>query len=152
MEKHVFLYTLKDKKGSYLTQNDSTINHQVREVGEINLEMLSEDNNRPSDKNSEPKQYNISSTQNQAQSAQALAPSERSEQQNFITLSQIPEPEKIEIIKLGFQLQAKGKISLQKYYESTDPNSLFQSKGYQIKYDTIRKTKLYQRLKKQLEL
>ena len=109
--------------------------------------MLSEDNNRPSDKNSEPKQYNISSTQNQAQNAQALAPSERSEQQNFIILSQIPEPEKIEITKLGFQLQVEGKISLKKYYQSTDPNSLFQSKGYSIKYETIRRTKIYQQLK-----
>ena len=47
----------------------------------------------------------------------------------------------------GFQLQAQGKISFKKYYESTQEYSLFQSKGYQIKYETIRRTKLYQNLK-----
>jgi len=62
-------------------------------------------------------------------------------------LGKIPEEEQIEIIKTGFQLQAEGKLSLKKYYESTDPNSLFQSKGYNIKYDTIRKNNLYQPLK-----
>jgi hypothetical protein len=59
----------------------------------------------------------------------------------------IPEEEQIEIIKTGFQLQVEGKLSLKKYYESTDPNSLFQSKGYNIKYETIRRTSLYQNLK-----
>ena len=58
---------------------------------------------------------------------------------NFITLGNISEEEKIEIIQRGFQLQAEGKISLKKYYESTDPNSLFQSKGYSIKYESIRR-------------
>jgi hypothetical protein len=48
---------------------------------------------------------------------------------NFITLGKIPGQEKIEIIKLGFQRQAEGIISLKKYYES------------------IRRTKLYQKLK-----
>ena len=59
----------------------------------------------------------------------------------------ISEDEKIEIIQLGFQLNQQGKISLKKYYESKDSNSLFQLKGYQIKYETIRRTKLYQQLK-----
>ena len=71
-------------------------------------------------------------------------------QSNFRTLGKILEDEQIEIIKLGFQLQAEGKISLKKYYESTDEYSLFQSKGYQIKYESIRRTKLYQQLKFQL--
>ena len=48
--------------------------------------------------------------------------------QNFITLGKISEQEKLEIIKLGFQLNQEGKIFLKKY---------------QIKYDTIRKAKLY---------
>ncbi len=42
----------------------------------------------------------------------------------------------------------RGKISLKKYYESTDPNSLFQSKAYNIKYESIRGIKLYQSLKR----
>ena len=76
-----------------------------------------------------------------------LNPMKAQNRSNFVTLSRISEEEKIEIIKLGFQLQNQGKISLKKYYESTDPNSLFQHKGYSIKHETIRRTKLYQSLK-----
>jgi len=65
---------------------------------------------------------------------------------NFITLGKILEEEKIEIIKTGFRLNQEGKISLKKYYESTDQDSLFQSKGYSIKYESIRRTKLYKNL------
>ena len=67
--------------------------------------------------------------------------------QNFITLSKISEEERVEIIKLGFQLNQQGKISLKKYYETTQEYSLFQLKGYSIKYEAIRKNKLYQTLK-----
>ena len=63
------------------------------------------------------------------------------------SVGRISEDEKIEIIKTGFQLQAEGKISLKKYYESKDTNSLFQFKRYSIKYEAIRKNKLYQQLK-----
>jgi len=52
-------------------------------------------------------------------------------------LGSIPEEERIEIIERGFQLQAEGKISLKKYYQGvSEPNSLFQLKGYQIKYES----------------
>ena len=81
--------------------------------------------------------YNPSSNQNQAQN-----------RANFKTLAKIPEKEKIEIIKLGFQLQSEEKISLKKYYESIQEYSLFQLKGYNIKYESIRRTKLYQQLKR----
>ena len=66
---------------------------------------------------------------------------------NFISTSQISDQEKIKIIQKGFQLQAERKISLKKYYESTDPNSLVQSKEYNLKYDAIRKNKFYQQSK-----
>ena len=66
-----------------------------------------------------------------------------------ITLAKILEQEKIEIIKTGFQLQAQGKISLKKYYQSTQQYSLSQLKGYSIKYETIRRTKLYKSLKEE---
>ena len=59
----------------------------------------------------------------------------------------LSEQEKIEIIQLGFQLNQERNISFKKYYESKDPNSLFQYKGYNIKYENIRRTKLYQQLK-----
>ena len=58
-----------------------------------------------------------------------------------IAQGKISEEDKIEIIKLGFQLNQEGKISLKKYYEGTGESSLFQLKGYSIK------TKLYQSLK-----
>jgi hypothetical protein len=61
-------------------------------------------------------------------------------------LGKILEEEKIEIIKTGFRLNQEGKISLKKYYESKDQDSLFQSKGYSIKYESIRRTKLYKNL------
>ena len=68
---------------------------------------------------------------------------------NFKTLAKILEEEKIEIIKLGFQLQAiakqyvallrEGKIFLKKYYEGvSEANSLFQLRGYRIKYESIK--------------
>ena len=62
-------------------------------------------------------------------------------------MGKISEKEKIEIIKTGFQLNQEGKISLKKYYESTQEYSLFQLKGYSIKYEAIRKTNLYKELK-----
>ena len=44
---------------------------------------------------------------------------------NFIPLGKISQQEKIEIIQTGFQLQVEGKISLKKYYYSTQKFSLF---------------------------
>ena len=81
-------------------------------------------------------EYNLSSNTKQAQN-----------EHNFITLGKISEQEKIEIIQIGFQRQAEGKISLKKYYESTQEYSLFQIKGFHLRYETIRRTKLYQSLK-----
>ena len=71
---------------------------------------------------------------------------------NFITLGNLSEAERIKIIQKGFQLNQDGKISLKKYYEGTDQYSLFVSKGYQIKYETIRRTKLYQQWKEYTSL
>jgi len=64
-------------------------------------------------------------------------------------LGKISEEEKIQIIKRGFELRAEGKISLTKYYESAQEYSLFQLKGYSIKYEAIRKNILYKQLKSQ---
>ncbi len=105
-------------------------------MGERNINVLSEASKRPKIDISTLEQGNILSNEDKGLN-----------RSNFITLSQIPDQEKIEIIKTGFQLQAEGKISLKKYYENTDPNSLVQSKGYSIKYESIRRTKLYQQLK-----
>jgi hypothetical protein len=128
--------TLKSKKGAYLGENDSKVDSEVREIDKLDSNMLSEASKSTLKPLSHSQQYNILSNQKKGLNGS-----------NFITLGKISEKEKIEIIKLGFQRQAEGKISLKKYYESKDPNSLFQLKGYSIKYETIRRTKLYQQFK-----
>jgi hypothetical protein len=93
-------------------------------------------------------QYNISSASQIPKFKPISANQEKGlNGSNFITLGRIPEQERIEIIQRGFQLQAEGKISLKKYYEGTETDSLFQLKGYRIKYEAIRKNKFYQQLK-----
>ena len=64
-----------------------------------------------------------------------------------MTLKRISEEEGLEIIRRGFQLQNEGRISLKKYYEGTEEYSLFQNRGYRIKYESIRRTSLYKSLK-----
>ena len=80
--------------------------------------------------------FNITATQTKGQN-----------DPNFVTLEKISEQEKVEIIKLGFQRNQEKKISLKKYYEGKGEFTLFEWKGYQIKYEAIRKTKLYKQLK-----
>ena len=137
-------YTLEGKKDPYLTQNDpkrsdvlSEIRDSTSRGNDSESKTVLEAPRSPLKTLSGSQEYNIPSNQEKAQN-----------RVNFITLGRIPEQERIEIIQRGFQLQAEGKISLKKYYENTDPNSLFQLKGYRIKYESIRRTKLYQQLKK----
>jgi flagellar biosynthesis chaperone FliJ len=120
---------LTDKKGAYLTQNNS-------EVSGMESKSFSEVPRSPQKSYSSSTHYNIPLIRDKAQN-----------ENNFITLGKILKDEQTEIIQRGFQLQKEGKISLKKYYQSTDPDSLFQWKGYSIKYETIRGTKLYQQLK-----
>ena len=92
-------------------------------------------------------QYNIPSIENPAQNGSNFITSE----DNFVddvwqSPGNISEQEKIEIIKTGFQLQAEDKISLKKYYESKEEYNGFQSKGYSIQYESIRRNKLYKNL------
>ena len=121
--------TLKMNIGPYSLQNYPGDN--------LDSNTFPKDSKSDSKDSSTNEQYNSGSNQNKGLN-----------EQNFITLSQIPDQEKIEIIQRGFQHQAESKISLKKYYESvSEANSLFQLKGYSIKYETIRRTKLYQQLK-----
>lgn len=69
------------------------------------------------------------------------------ENPNFQNLKHILDQEKREIIQKGFQLQVNRKIVLKNYYQSDEKKSLNRWKGYRIKYETIRRTKLYQELK-----
>ena len=116
--------------------NDNKIHSEAQEPEKVDSNLFTEASKMPLKPLSESQQYNISSNQDKGLNGS-----------NFITLGKISEEEKIEIIQLGFQLQADGKISLKKYYESTNPNSLFQLKGYNIKYEVIRKDKLFRKLK-----
>jgi hypothetical protein len=125
--------TLKPNKGVYLLED----NPNLQQVEEPISKGVSEAYKSPLKTAERSEEYNIPSDQEKAQN-----------RVNFITLGTISEQEKIEIIQTGFQLQAEGKISLKKYYEGvSEANSLFQSKGYSIKYESIRRTKLYQQLK-----
>jgi len=114
-----------------LLGNATKINREGREP-----ESLSEAPKIPLEPLSESQQYNIPSNEDKGLN-----------QQNFITLGKISEQERIQIIQKGFQLQAQETISLKKYYESTDPDSFFQSKGYSIKYESIRHRPLFKQLK-----
>jgi len=128
--------TLKVKKSDSRLGNDSKVNLEVKEPRDPISESLAEDKIRPLKTLLKSQQYYTSSNQNQAQN-----------KANFKTLSKIPEEEQIEIVKLGFQLNEEKNISLQDYYEGDKECSLFQSHGYRIKYDTIRRKEFYKRLK-----
>lgn len=102
----------------------------------MEVDILSEAPKMPVNDFFQSQQYNLPSTQDKDPNGL-----------NFVTLGNIYEQDKIEIIERGFQLNQEGKISLKKYYQSTEKYSLFQFKGYNIKYESIRRTKLYLRLK-----
>jgi hypothetical protein len=137
--------TLEGKKAPYLTENDSEVRDSTSRGKDMESKSFSDVPDIDFQTFSGSQQYNTSQIPKfkQISATQEKGLSEA----NFITLGRIPEEQKIEIIQTGFRLNQEGKISLKKYYESTDPNSLFQSKGYSIKYESIRRTKFYQNLK-----
>ena len=103
--------TLKPNISSYLQEDDTKIHSNLQkelslteqQAEETKSKSLSDASKSDFKALSDSQQYNLSSDQSKAQN-----------QPNFITLGKISEVEKIEIIKLGFQLQAEGKISLKK--------------------------------------
>ena len=138
-------YTLEENKGSYLTQNEENIHSEIKEVEKVDSNILLDDDRSLLEPSQQSEQYHLSLNQKQAQNAEANATFAK--QHNFKTLARIPEEERIEIIQTGFRLNQERKISLKKYYQSTDPYILFQSKRYSIRYEAIRKTNLYKQLK-----
>lgn len=124
------------KKGPYLTENENQIKNPTYKTKDIESKSLSYAPKIDFKDSETSEHYNLPLNQEKGLN-----------EHNFITLKTIPEQERIQIIQTGFQRQAQGKISLKKYYQSTDPYSLFHLKGYRIKYETIRRTKLYQNLK-----
>lgn len=71
-----------------------------------------------------------------------------STENHFKALNTIPEQEVFEIVKTGFELNQKNNISLKDYYEGNNvSNSLLDLKGYSIKYETIRRHKIYKNIK-----
>ena len=89
---------------------------------------------------SRPEGYNTTSNQNEDQ-----------KKHKFKTYGKISEEERIEIIQRGFQLNKEGKITLKKYYESTEEHSLFQFKGYSTKYGVIRNKELFKNLRNKIQ-
>lgn len=70
-------------------------------------------------------------------------------QQEFYLLSQLDEETQIAIIQEGFQFLRRRQIKLKEYYEGTSNKySLFNLRGFSIKYDTIRKSDLYKKYTK----
>ena len=127
------MLTLKPNIGSSLKENDNKINlpaqesfKSLSEVSKIDLKALSVN-----------QQENLLPNQTKPRN-----------ESHFTTLKKLPSKERTEIITLGFQLQNEGKISLRKYYESDEENSLFQFKGYSIKYESVRKDEDYKKVKK----
>ena len=119
-----------------MREKQSQIKNPTYKTKDIESNILSEASKIDFKTSSQSQQYNLYSNQEKGL-----------QEPNFIILSNLSEDQKIEIIKTGFQLQNQGKISLKKYYESKDTNSLFQFKGYSIKYESIRRTSIYKSLK-----
>ena len=138
-------YTFEAEKGPSLTENDTkqvnNVNSEIRDStsrgNDSPSKTLLEAPRSPLKPLSVSQEYNIPSNEEKGPHGS-----------NFITLSKISEEERVEIIQRGFQLNQQGKISLKKYYQSGEEYSLFQCKGYSIKYETIRRTKLYQQFKR----
>jgi hypothetical protein len=136
-------YTLKSEQGPYLKQNDNEVRNPTYQGKGMESKSFSDASKMPLQN----QQYNIPSIENPAQNGSNFITSE----DNFVddvwqSPGNISEQEKIEIIKTGFQLQAEDKISLKKYYESKEEYNGFQSKGYSIQYESIRRNKLYKNL------
>jgi hypothetical protein len=77
-----------------------------------------------------------------------LNETKNSKDSGFRSLAQIPDPEKIEIIKKAFEFESEGEISLRDFYEGDDELSLSQWKGYQIKFQNIKRSKIYKSFRK----
>lgn len=65
---------------------------------------------------------------------------------DFKAFKEISEKEQIEVILRGFRLQNEEQIILKDYYEG---DFLFKWKGYNLKYETIRRNALFQKLKRE---
>jgi len=101
-------YTFKSEdspQSANLLENESEVNLEVQEPRSEISKTVSEAKMKPVTPLSNNQQYDISSNQEKGL-----------DEPDFRSL---PEHEQKEIIKTGFQLQAEGKISFKKYYEST---------------------------------
>jgi len=90
-----------------------TQNSEIKKVEKVDSNILLDDDRSLLKPSQQSEQYHLSLNQKQAQNAEANATFAK--QHNFKTLA--------------IQTNQEGKISLKKYSESTDPDSLFQWKG-----------------------
>ena len=84
------------------------------------------------------------------ENSQSNTPLPDTDDSTFQNLKNISDTEKQEIIQKGFELQAEGIISLRDYYEGDQKNTLLNLKGYRIKYESVRRTKLYKLFKESI--
>jgi hypothetical protein len=112
---YTIYYTFEAEKGPYLTENQSQIKNPTYQTKYRESKSVSYAPKIDFKAVETSEQYNLPLNQEKGPN-----------DQNFITLSKISEEERVEIIKLGFQLNQQGKISLKKYYETTQEYSLFQ--------------------------
>lgn len=69
---------------------------------------------------------------------------------NFKQSRNLEEEEQIRIIREGFQLTSERQIDLKHYFEGDgDPNTLSWRKGYKLKYESVRRSPLYRKLKEE---
>lgn len=79
-----------------------------------------------------------------------LSPKTNEIKPSFKQLKNLDEEEQIRIIREGFQLTYQKEIDLKYYFEGDDdPNTLYRRKGYKLKYDNVRRSLLYKKLKEE---
>jgi hypothetical protein len=59
----------------------------------------------------------------------------------------LEDEELIEILKIAYDLKEKENISFKVFFESSESPSLYQLKGYKLKYNNLRRTKAFRDFK-----
>jgi len=69
---------------------------------------------------------------------------------NFKQLKSLDQEEQIQILREGFQINNETEMDLKSYFEGDDdPNTLYCRKGYKLKYDSVRRSLLFKKLKEE---
>lgn len=66
---------------------------------------------------------------------------------DFMSSTNLEDEELIEILKIAYDLKEKENISFKVFFESSESPSLYQLKGYKLKYNNLRRTKAFRDFK-----